>query len=404
MPLTLTIWQTTQGSAAHLETPNRKHYVFNLANSPDFSPLAHRYTKLRKFKENPIDFAVISNPRDHHLADICDLHIHPSQVDLPWHLPLGVTLEENFNDPKNGQENYRWDREHAHGMKETRLRAYRELAGQAGPESMEQDHHRSHRFGPPSAAREKDFQHYRAVRQEYDCPPNRVREIGTPEQTQGVSVQTYHPWNSPIQDIDGHSIVSIINYGGLSIVLPGDNTPGSWAELFAETSLADDLNHSYILLAPGQGHPKHFPAALFQHRKPMLTIISDGVKPKERPTHSLYGEITYRTNPEDDKPPIDQRYAELTRGTTVAHHQTESTSIRKVLNTWDDGHIIITADLVADDTAEWKVETNTRTPNKWGLPHRTKQNSSGRGPEIRTQQNQGRTPSQNPATPGKRRQ
>ena len=92
----------------------------------------------------------------------------------------------------------------------------------------------------------------------------------------GVYIANFHPVNSPKTNLNNHSIVTVIEYEGVKILIPGDNEPSSWEELLADRTFREAIANTHVLVAPHHGRESGFHSELFDHISPLLTIISDG--------------------------------------------------------------------------------------------------------------------------------
>lgn|GEM_PF-264091 len=123
-----------------------------------------------------------------------------------------------------------------------------------------------------------------------------------------------NPW-SLFADTNNLSVVTFVEYRGISIIFPGDLEQGGWRQLLQYPLFLEYLSRVNIFVASHHGREDGYCAEVFDHCKPDLVIISDGA-------------IEYETQKE-------QRYRKHARGASVGGE------IRHVLTTRNDGTITI---------------------------------------------------------------
>ena len=80
----------------------------------------------------------------------------------------------------------------------------------------------------------------------------------------------------PRDNINNHSVVTVMSYLGVKFLIPGDNESPSWKELLGRKDFVSAIQSTHVLVAPHHGRESGFHAPLFERITPMLTIISDG--------------------------------------------------------------------------------------------------------------------------------
>ena len=113
--------------------------------------------------------------------------------------------------------------------------------------------------------------------------------------------------------------MTVIEYLGVKLIIPGDNEPPSWKELLNQTDFCSAISSANLLLAPHHGRDSGFCADIFDYFKPRLTIISDGRFCDTSAT---------------------ERYYRVTQGWKV-HRRSGGTVERKCVTTRNDGVIVI---------------------------------------------------------------
>ena len=227
MPLKFITWNVQHGSAAYIQTPNGKRIAIDLGAGADedasFSPLL--YLK-REWGISQLDLVVITHPHLDHIEDILNFdNLNPRTLIRPAHL--------TDDDIWAGK-------------------------GEAGLEIQQ------------------TIAKYIEINSRYIYPCSPQDNPLTPANNGGVSFQVFSPCQSSTTNLNNHSIVIVMEYGGVKFLLPGDNEPPSWDELLARPDFKEAIAGVHVLVAPHHGRESGFHSELFKHFKPLITIISDG--------------------------------------------------------------------------------------------------------------------------------
>lgn len=272
MPLQIIIWDVQHGSAAHILTPNGKNIVIDLgagnATQGAFSPLQYLWRR----GVRTIDHLIITHPHLDHIDDILNLEkFRLHVVELPWHL----TERDVINSQQVLSD-----------IAEQKVEKYFDLRDQF----VEKVH-----------------------------PDNDVlmrRNNG------GVEFTTFHPRHSPGQNLNNHSVVTVLEYQGLKILIPGDNEESSWDELFSIPSFKQTIPGTKALVASHHGRQSGYYTPLFNYIQPLITLVSDGRTVDTSAT---------------------SRYSAKSKGWEV-HRRNGPKQMRKCLTTRNDGHIEVLVD------------------------------------------------------------
>ena len=222
MPLRLAIWNLQHGSAAYIQTPNGKHIAIDLGASKAFSPLQH----LRRNGVQQLDHVTITHPHMDHIDDILNFDLlAPRTLRTPKHL-----TEDDIRDgnPK------------------------------------------------PSQEAEAKIQKYLEVRRRYSSPVGTQDRVDLPQNNGGVSIKRFAPTQSSTGNLNNHSVVTVLEYSGVKILLPGDNESASWEELLNRGDFVAAIAGTHVLVASHHGRESGFHSPLFDHFRPAITLISDG--------------------------------------------------------------------------------------------------------------------------------
>ena len=223
MPLQLIVWNVQHGSAAYIQTPNGKHIVIDLGAGDAFSPLKH----LRQNGIRNIDHVTITHPHMDHIEDILNLNFDVFAPTSLW-APLHLTE----NDIRSG--NPQLSRE-----AEAKIRKYLEITGGDGSVDPQND-------------------------------------VTKPENNGNVSVKTFIPSQASTGNLNNHSVVTVLEYSGVKILIPGDNESASWEELLGQSSFRSAIAGTHVLVAAHHGRESGFYGPLFDHFRPNITLVSDG--------------------------------------------------------------------------------------------------------------------------------
>ena len=101
-------------------------------------------------------------------------------------------------------------------------------------------------------------------------------DVTKPENNGGVSVKTFIPSQAPPGNLNNHSVVTVLEYSGVKILIPGDNEPPSWEELLNQPDFVTAIAGTHVLVASHHGRASGFHSPLFDHFHPLITLISDG--------------------------------------------------------------------------------------------------------------------------------
>jgi beta-lactamase superfamily II metal-dependent hydrolase len=249
------------------QTPNGKDIVIDLGigshgSDKQFSPLRH----MKRNGVSSIEHLVITHPHADHLDDIMNLD------------NLGISVM-TFSRPRC-------------------------LTQAALEEGMDED--RKERL---AAFFEMDAR--------YNAPVAPENMSDVPDNWGGLTFRTYfpNPGNNET-NINNHSIVTVFRFGGIKVVVPGDNEPSSWSLLRGLNGFETDVANADVLVAPHHGRASGYDEEVVKLINPRLTIISD-----------KFSETTAA-----------DKYTRLSRGWSV--HKSDGTSQdRKCLTTRKDGRV-----------------------------------------------------------------
>ena len=267
---TFVFWDVQHGSSAYIKTPNGKHIVIDLGTgsygeNDTFSPLC--YLK-DEFNVHQLDGVIITHPHRDHLDDIVNFNaLSPKVLRHPKHLSKTEVRNDN------------------------------------------QD-------------RDSDvIEKYLEINEKYTEPASPNTNPFLPENNGGVVFQTFYPSACATSNLNNHSSVTIVSYGGLKIIIPGDNENPSWNELLERDDFQQAIEGTDILVASHHGRESGFSTVLFDYISPFVTIISD----------DSVGPTCVR-----------DRYDQRTQGWLVRKRSNQAMVERRCLTTRNDGVIVVT--------------------------------------------------------------
>lgn len=224
--LLVVVWDVQHGSATYIRTPDGKHIAIDLGvgslhpTLDRFSPLLHLR---RRYGVECLEWLILTHPHRDHLDDIGNLMtMKPRALTRPGHL-----TEEDI------------------------------LGGNRG------------KVGPI-------IKQYLKLNRGYVHPVSTEDSPRRRESNGGVAFKTFFPSGAPTTNLNNHSVVTVLDYAGTKMLIPGDNEPDSWDELLRSASFRAAIRSTDILIAPHHGRQSGYPESLFKHIAPSLTIISDG--------------------------------------------------------------------------------------------------------------------------------
>lgn len=220
--LRIVVWNVEHGSAMFAQTPNDRTILMDAGSSDDFSPAEHLHTR---YGLQSADLFMLSHGDSDHLRDL------PNIIRL---IPPRV-FHRNVTAPR----------------------------------------HLIFPTDPPPVDPLKSFD---AFNMRYSSPVQPGDALENSANWGGVSISTF--CNTAVNEFDclnDYSLVTILDYQGLSFVFPGDvESPGMAALMTYEPFMtATTPGDRYrVLIAPHHGHTAGVHQPFLDHFAPHLTIIS----------------------------------------------------------------------------------------------------------------------------------
>lgn len=265
----MVFWDVQHGHATYIKSPNGKHIVIDLGigdysgNNSSFSPLRHlRYN----YYVTQLDQVIITHPHLDHIDDILNFDLLKPKV---------LHCNRAISDDKI-------------------LKGVRE-------------------YDKPK------YLKFIEIRNRYTSPVGDSDDLQKPDNWGGMKVTTFTPWWYDGDNLNNYSIITVIEYAGIKVVVPGDNETQSLERFMELDSFKNAISNAYILLAPHHGRESGYCSEFVKHVNPSLTIVSDG----------KYCDTS-----------ANNRYSKNSSGWKV-HKKNGTSSDRKCLTTNSDGEVYV---------------------------------------------------------------
>ena len=223
--LEIVIWDVQHGSAAYINTPNGKVIIIDLGTG-DYSGNDAKFSPLQYLERNgisTIDQLIITHPHTDHIDDIFNIEsFSVASLLRPRHL-----TEDDIRNANRSQDKSKVDK-------------YFEFEGIYNSSLTYED------------------------------------SVLCDENNGGVSIKCFISDNCPHSNINNHSVVTILEYLGVKIIIPGDNEAASWDKLLELEDFIESIKDTSILVAPHHGRENGYTDKLFDYFTPDIVIISDG--------------------------------------------------------------------------------------------------------------------------------
>ena len=222
----MVFWDVQHGHATYIKSPNGKHIVIDLGigdysgNNSSFSPLQHlKYN----YSVNQLDQVIITHPHLDHIDDIFNFSLlNPRVLQCNRSIPDDKILK---------------------GVRDCDKPKYLKFI---------------------------------EIRNNYTNPVSDQEKLEDPNNWGGMKVSTFSPWWYDGENLNNYSIITVVEYAGIKIVIPGDNEKVSLDRFMELESFKAAVRNAYILLAPHHGRESGYNSDFVSLVNPSLTIVSDG--------------------------------------------------------------------------------------------------------------------------------
>ncbi len=264
----LVVWDVREGSAICMRTPAGQHIVVDLGfgsygGGQTFSPLAQLKNE---YGVDVLDLVIITHPHGGHLAEISRLRDFTiGRFRVPHHL----TREEVW----------------------------------AGNDRASEDIIQEYLDRAPSVSA--------------TVPAS--EDVCLPGNNGGVTIDVFQPSGCSRENLNDHSLVTVVSYAGVKIVVAGDNGKASWQELLQDAGFLDAVSGAHVLVAPDHGRADGHYLPFMDAVDAKLIVIPDG-------RHC-------------DRDAL-RRYDEIGTGWSV-HRRAGGDALRKCVRTRRDGIVVV---------------------------------------------------------------
>lgn len=221
-------WDVQHGHAAYVKTPNNRHIAIDLGTG-DYSGKNLTFSPLRHLKYNygvnQLDCVIITHPHLDHIDDILNFDLlNPKTLFRPKQLSNAEVMA-----------------------------------------------------GVRPADKPK-FDKYCEINNRYSEPISETSadNISNSANWDGLNIAVYSPSTCDHNNFNNHSIVTVLEYAGTKVVIPGDNEKCSFDELLGWSTFQQAVKDSDVLLAPHHGRDSGFNIDFVNLVNPAITIVSDG--------------------------------------------------------------------------------------------------------------------------------
>ena len=265
----MVFWDVQHGHSTYIKTPNSRHIVIDLGtghysgNNKGFSTLKH--LKMN-YGVTQLDYVVITHPHRDHIDDILNFDLLNPKI--LWR-PTALTNDEVM----------------------------------ANIQLSDRD----------------KFQKYCEINNRYngDIDPNGSNNTSNPNNWGGLSIELFSTSSCSHNNFNNFSAVTVFEYAGIKVVIPGDNEAASFELLMKQNGFCSAVQNADVLLAPHHGRESGYYSEFVTKVNPRISIVSDGA----------YCDTS-----------ANGRYSQKSRGWTV-YRCDGTSSIRKCLTTNSDGTI-----------------------------------------------------------------
>ena len=267
----IVVWDVNHGNSIWIQTPNDKDILIDCGSNgtTEFSPARYLYNNGRS-----IDYLILSHPHTDHIQDIENIinYNKPTMLDRPK-----IVLDRILKANPDGDEEI--------------IRNYYDFQEQYGWEVSEDQNPEYEYWGG------------------------------------GVSFHNFTP-NEDDSNLNNLGIATFVNFGGFTLLCPGDIEERGWKRLLTQDDFVNCLRETNFLIASHHGRNEGFYNEIFNYFTPKMTIVSDG---KFRETS------------------VTDAYSKITEGWDVNKRDTNDEMKRYVVTTRNDGSITINVE-VSDTT------------------------------------------------------
>ncbi|WP_462265716.1 ComEC/Rec2 family competence protein [Mucilaginibacter sp.] len=222
------VWDVQHGNAIFIRTPANKHMIFDLGigdyseHRPFRSPLETLY---HHYGVRTIDQLLITHPHLDHIDDILKLDELGLYIAV-FHRPRWLdqnTIMQNVSDRDRPK-----------------------------------------------------FEKYFRISNSYNTAITTLTDPEVPVNNGGVQFEHFSTSHLPQNNLNNHSIITVVSYAGVKVIIPGDNEYDSLEYLMQRAEFLDAIEDCDVLIAPHHGRQSAYHQGFVARANPRITVVSDG--------------------------------------------------------------------------------------------------------------------------------
>ena len=117
---------------------------------------------------------------------------------------------------------------------------------------------------------------YLSLDREYTTPVDNTQSVYNPQNNGGVKISTFGQQETAVCNLNNRSIVSVLEYLGMKILVPGDAEPAAFRQLLQDPSFVEAIKGVNVMIVPHHGRESGYCSDVFDHFQPQVCIVSDG--------------------------------------------------------------------------------------------------------------------------------
>ena len=130
---------------------------------------------------------------------------------------------------------------------------------------------------------------YLSLDRNYSTPVIDAESVYNPQNNGGVRILTFGQQETAVSNLNNRSIVSVLEYLGMKVLIPGDAEPAAFRQLLQDSNFVRALNDIDVMIVPHHGRESGYCSEIFDYFSPRVCIVSDG-EAQETDAASLYSQ------------------------------------------------------------------------------------------------------------------
>lgn len=117
---------------------------------------------------------------------------------------------------------------------------------------------------------------YLSLDREYTTPVDYTQSVYNPQNNGGVKISTFAQQETAVGNLNNRSIVSVLEYLGMKILVPGDAEPAAFRQFLQNPSFVEAIKGVDVMIVPHHGRESGYCPDIFDYFQPQVCIVSDG--------------------------------------------------------------------------------------------------------------------------------